>query len=171
MQAELDELPPLTQQSHGDGPQRQGPQLHLRDTYPAETAWAPAWVGDELRQVRRGAQDAKLAAIRTQAEAATARRSRRDATVDRHDALAASYRAMAAAYDERENVQARNDRVGYAPGQELLRRAAKFMADLGAHPEVAETRKPDAYAALMIPGGLLHAFGPREGWGNTPKRS
>jgi hypothetical protein len=26
--------------------------LHLRDTYPIETAWAPQWVGDELRQVR-----------------------------------------------------------------------------------------------------------------------
>jgi len=25
---------------------------HLRDTYPIETAWAPRWVGDELRQVR-----------------------------------------------------------------------------------------------------------------------
>jgi hypothetical protein len=32
------------------------------------------------------------------------------------------------------------------------------MADLGAHPETPETRKPDAYAALMIAGGLLHSF-------------
>ena len=29
-----------------------GTLLHLRDTYPIETAWAPPWVGDELRQVR-----------------------------------------------------------------------------------------------------------------------
>jgi hypothetical protein len=33
-----------------------GTLLHLRDTYPIETAWAPQWVGDELRQVRLGAQ-------------------------------------------------------------------------------------------------------------------
>lgn len=50
------------------------------------------------------------------------------------------------------------DRLGYEPRRELVRRAAKFMADLGAHPETAETRKPDAYAALMIAGGLLHSF-------------
>ena len=48
--------------------------------------------------------------------------------------------------------------LGYEPRRELVRRAAKFMADLGAHPETAETRKPDAYAALMIAGGLLHSF-------------
>jgi hypothetical protein len=50
------------------------------------------------------------------------------------------------------------DRLGYEPRRELVRRAAKFMTDLGAHPETAETRKPDAYAALMIAGGLLHSF-------------
>jgi hypothetical protein len=50
------------------------------------------------------------------------------------------------------------DRLGYEPRRELVRRAAKFMADLGAHPETAETRKPDAFAALMIAGGLLHSF-------------
>jgi hypothetical protein len=49
-------------------------------------------------------------------------------------------------------------RLGYEPRRELVRRAAKFMADLGAHPETAETRKPDAYASLMIAGGLLHSF-------------
>lgn len=58
--------------------------------------------------------------------------------------------------------QSRNGNVGYAPRQELVRRAAKFMADLGAHPEVAETQKPDAYAALMIAGGLLYAYSLRE---------
>jgi hypothetical protein len=41
-----------------------GTLLHLRDTYPIETAWAPQWVGDELRQVRLGAVEARLAAIR-----------------------------------------------------------------------------------------------------------
>jgi hypothetical protein len=41
-----------------DGPDVRGMPdgrlLHLRDTYPIETAWAPQWVGDELRQVRAG---------------------------------------------------------------------------------------------------------------------
>ena len=43
--------------------------LHLRDTYPLETAWAPQYVGDELRQVRAAAWDARLAAVRAVAEA------------------------------------------------------------------------------------------------------
>jgi len=38
-----------------------GMLLHLRDTYPIETAWAPQYVGDELRQVRAAAWDARLA--------------------------------------------------------------------------------------------------------------
>ena len=47
-----------------------GTLLHLRDTYPIETAWAPRYVGDELRQVRAAARQARLAAIRAAAEAA-----------------------------------------------------------------------------------------------------
>jgi len=74
-----------------------------------------------------------------------------DQEADVADAVKAAYK------------QTHNGQMGYAPRQELVRRAAKFMADLGAHPEVAETRKPDAYAALMIAGGLLHAFSAREG--------
>jgi hypothetical protein len=35
-----------------------GRLLHLRDTYPVETAWAPPWVGDKLRQVRAAAWEA-----------------------------------------------------------------------------------------------------------------
>ena len=39
-----------------DGPDVRGMPdgrlLHLRDTYPVVTAWAPRYVGDELRQVR-----------------------------------------------------------------------------------------------------------------------
>ena len=47
-----------------------GRLLHLRDTYPLETAWAPRYVGDELRQVRAAAHQARLAGIRSRAEAA-----------------------------------------------------------------------------------------------------
>ncbi|MGH3179496.1 MAG: hypothetical protein ACRDPF_37175, partial [Streptosporangiaceae bacterium] len=46
-----------------------GRLLHLRDTYPVETAWAPRYVGDELRQVRAAAWDARLAGLRAAAEA------------------------------------------------------------------------------------------------------
>jgi excisionase family DNA binding protein len=48
-----------------DGPDVRGMPdgllCHLRDTYPTETAWAPPYVGDELRQVRTAAWDARLA--------------------------------------------------------------------------------------------------------------
>jgi len=54
--------------------------------------------------------------------------------------------------------ESRANRVGYERRAELVRQAAKFMCDLGAHPEVAETHKQDAYAALVMVGGLLHAF-------------
>ena len=46
-----------------------GRLLHLRDTYPIETGWAPRYVGDELRQVRAAAWDARLAGLRAAAEA------------------------------------------------------------------------------------------------------
>ena len=60
-----------------DGPDVRGMSdgllLHLRDTYPIESAWAPQWVGDELRQVRAAAWDAHLTGLRAGAEAAAAK--------------------------------------------------------------------------------------------------
>jgi hypothetical protein len=76
----------------------------MRDTYPAETAWAPKWVGDELRQVRGGAQEAHLAAIRADAEAQAAQSRSQNEVAAQQKVLAASYRAMHDAYRERENV-------------------------------------------------------------------
>jgi len=59
-----------------DGPDVRGMPdgrlLHLRDTYPVETAWAPRYVGDELRQVRAAAWDARLAGLRASADARAA---------------------------------------------------------------------------------------------------
>jgi hypothetical protein len=80
--------------------------VHLRDTYPVETAWAPPWVGDELRQVRASARDARLAAIRAAAEADNAQRRG-----DREDGIwqqarAASYHALHNVYRERETALA-----------------------------------------------------------------
>ena len=81
-----------------------GRLLHLRDTYPIETGWAPLWTGEELRQVRLGADQARLAAIRASAEAATARRRGQHDTAAQQQALAVSYQAMHDAYREREAV-------------------------------------------------------------------
>jgi hypothetical protein len=81
-----------------------GTLLHLRDTYPTETAWAPMWVGDELRQVRTGARDARLAAARADAEATAAARSGHVEAAARQRVLAASYRALHDAYQDRETV-------------------------------------------------------------------
>ncbi len=91
-----------------DGPDVRGMTdgmlLHLRDTYPIETAWAPQWVGDELRQVRAGGQEARLAAIRARAEAEAAQRRGERDEASRQQVLAASYQAMHDAYRERETV-------------------------------------------------------------------
>jgi AAA domain len=81
-----------------------GTLLHLRDTYPLETAWAPRWVGDELRQVRAGARDARLAGIRAWAEAEAARRRGQHDEAGRQQELAASYQALHDIYAERETT-------------------------------------------------------------------
>ena len=78
--------------------------LHLRDTYPIETAWAPQWVGDELRQVRAAARDARLAGLRASAEARAARQRGDHAEAARQHELAGSYQALHDAYRQREDV-------------------------------------------------------------------
>jgi hypothetical protein len=91
-----------------DGPDVRGMPdgllLHLRDTYPVETAWAPQYVGDELRQVRDAAWDARLTSLRaaTDAQAACRRGDYLQAT--REQERARSYHALEAAYRQRETV-------------------------------------------------------------------
>ncbi|MFJ2196355.1 hypothetical protein [Streptomyces violaceusniger] len=51
-----------------------------------------------------------------------------------------------------------NTTLGYPPRAEQVRLALKFMCDLGAHPEVANTEKDNAYSALLMVGGLLHGW-------------
>jgi conjugative relaxase-like TrwC/TraI family protein len=91
-----------------DGPDVRGMPdgrlLHLRDTYPVETAWAPPYVADELRQVRAAAWVARLAGLRAAADARTAgqRGDHDHATAERK--LAASYQALERAYRRREAV-------------------------------------------------------------------
>jgi conjugative relaxase-like TrwC/TraI family protein len=91
-----------------DGPDARGiPDgilLYLRDTYPTETAWAPQYVGDELRQVRAAAWQARLGGLRAGAEAtAAANRDQHDRAIQQRD-LAASYQALHQAYQHRETV-------------------------------------------------------------------
>jgi hypothetical protein len=81
-----------------------GRLLHLRDTYPVETAWAPRHVGDELRQVRAAAWNARLAALRATAQAKTADSRGQHDTAAQQQTLAGSYQALHDAYRQREAV-------------------------------------------------------------------
>ena len=81
-----------------------GTLLHLRDTYPIETAWAPRYVGDELRQVRAAAWHARLAGLRAAADAHAARRHGHHDQASRKQELAASYQALHDAYRQRETI-------------------------------------------------------------------
>jgi hypothetical protein len=113
-----------------DGPDvRQMPDgrlLHLRDTFPVETAWAPRYVGDELRQVRAAAWEARLAGLRAAVEALAARHRGDHGTATRQDELAASYQALRDAYRQRETVFAATmaDRDDW----ELATRAQRHLA-------------------------------------------
>ena len=93
-----------------DGPDVRGMPdgllMRLRDTYPIETAWAPPWVGDELRQSRTAARDARLAALRATAEATTAHHQGEHQQAAQQHALAVSYQALDTAYREREAMLA-----------------------------------------------------------------
>src|SRR5947207_12325583 len=81
-----------------------GRLLHLRDTYPIETAWAPPYVGDELRQVRAAAWDARLVALRAAAEARAAGHRGDHGRAAARRKLAAGYQALERAYRQRETV-------------------------------------------------------------------
>jgi hypothetical protein len=77
---------------------------HLRDTYPVETAWAPQYVGDELRQVRAAAWNARLAGLRAAAEARAAAERGDPEHATAKKALTAGYQALEQAYRQREAV-------------------------------------------------------------------
>ena len=84
----------------------------LRDSYAAQTAWAPRHVGKELRLARLGAFDAALGVIRADAEADAARKTGDHDRAARHEHLAASYRALRDDYQQQERrfAQAMTDR-------------------------------------------------------------
>jgi conjugative relaxase-like TrwC/TraI family protein len=85
----------------------------IRDTYTAETCWAPRHVGKDLRLARLGAQNAELDAVRRHAEAEAARKADDHERAARHESLAASYWAMRDRYQAQEHTfaQAMADRA------------------------------------------------------------
>lgn len=113
-----------------------GDLLNLRGAYETETAWAPRHVGRELAQIRASADDAGLGAIRARAEEQAARRRGQGDAVGRHAALARSFSAMEAFYQQQETeldqtMRARRDweqateqarRLAVASDAELRRR-------------------------------------------------
>ena len=64
--------------------------MHMRANYRSETGWAPPHVGQQLRDVRLGAETMRVKAIRAEAEA---RAARDQAVAVRHAAVAATARA------------------------------------------------------------------------------
>ncbi len=112
-------------------------QLWLaRDAYAGQTAWAPPYAGKELRLSRLGAFDAALAAIRADADTTAARKAGEYDRAERHEHLAASYRALRdhyrhreqdltqeiAARQEWEHATERSRRLAIAADAELRRR-------------------------------------------------
>jgi TrwC relaxase/AAA domain/Domain of unknown function (DUF5710) len=73
----------------------------MRDTYETETALAPKYVADELRQIRLGAQDARLTSVRADAEAEVAGQRGDDTLAGLHRTHARSARALQAFYQHR----------------------------------------------------------------------
>ena len=98
----------------------------IRDTYTAETAWAPRHVGKELRLARLGAANADRDAIRAAAEADAARKADDHDRAARHDVLAASYRAMSDHYRQQETTFATtmDDRLKWEHATEQSRHLA-----------------------------------------------
>ncbi len=139
-----------------------GSLWHMRDTYQAETQWAPPHVGAELRQVRIAAQDQAVAAARADAEAAAARKQGEPERAERHELLARSARAAMQFYRQREETDAAlmEDRqeweritegsrhLAVAADSELRRRhPGQFLAPLrSAEPEPPQDELPPGSA-------------------------
>jgi hypothetical protein len=102
----------------------------IRDTYSAETCWAPRHVGKELRLVRMGAQNAELDAIRSRAEAEAARKTGDLDRAGRHERWAVAYQAMRYRYQAQEQIfaQTMDDREQWERATEHTRHLA-IVAD------------------------------------------
>ena len=135
-----------------DGPDLRGRDTGvlwlMRDTYEAETAWAPRFVSPELRAVRTGAREAELTRARAAAESRAAQaRGDAEAAV-RQQALARSSAGMRDWYTTREAelAEADQDYQQWSHATEAARRQAA-AAD-------AELRRRDPG---RVPGPLRSA--------------
>ncbi len=126
--------------------------LEMRGSYAAETAWAPPWAGDQVRQVRLAAEHARLEFIRAAAEAKTAA-DRGDAErAARHEQLAASYRAMLGIYQERVTAFAgvMDDRNAWAAAT-AAQRSRAITADLELRRRHPAQQHPPLRSAEPVP--------------------
>jgi hypothetical protein len=147
----------------------------IRDTYTAETQWAPRHVGRELRLVRLGAHNAELNATLQHAEAQAARKNNDHDRADRQEHQAASYQAMrdhyqkledifAATMDDRhqwEQATQHSRRLAIAADAELRRRHPHQLIEAlrSAEPEaVGEAQREDLVLTLG------QAIGEMAGW-------
>ena len=116
-----------------------GQLLMRRDSYERETAWAPPWAGDQLRQVRVAADNAERDAVLSAARAEAARKQEEHDQAQLHDTLARSQQAMAERYRGFEEQFARTQEARQA--WEETTRQQRHDA-LAAHSEYVR-RNPD----------------------------
>ena len=137
-----------------------GSLWHMRESYESETALAPRYVAAELRQIRLGAQDARLTSIRADAEAKAADGSGADDLAILHRTHAQSARALQAFYEHRvpelekqdgqyrewEHVTEAPRRLAVAADAELRRRQPHLAIEplKSAEPEPATEVERDA---------------------------
>jgi conjugative relaxase-like TrwC/TraI family protein len=98
----------------------------IRDQYQTETAWAPKHVGSELGYVRASADDARLQAIRADAEAEAARKAGNSEVAAKHEQQAEQSRRQETAYLAQESILAglMEDRRTWETATEPQRRLA-----------------------------------------------
>ncbi|MGH3305224.1 MAG: AAA family ATPase, partial [Streptosporangiaceae bacterium] len=113
----------------------------IRDQYQTETAWAPKHVGRELGYVRASAEDARLQAIRSDAEAEAARKAGNEDVAARHEQQAEQSRLRESAYRTQETILAglMDDRRAWEAATEPQRRLA-VTADAELRRRNPETR-------------------------------
>jgi hypothetical protein len=97
-----------------------GSLLLMRDTYEAETAWAPRFVGPDLRAARTGAREAEFTRARAAAEARAAEASGDQQQAERQRGLAESAVSLRTWYEQQAEVleQADADRAEWSHATE-----------------------------------------------------
>ncbi len=135
--------------------------LQLRDTYAAESSWAPPWTGEHLRQVRLAAEHTRLEYIRATAEAKTAASHGDSEASGRHEQMAASYLAMLGLYQGCETALANmmNDYTGWSQSTATQRRRA-IAADTELRHRHPGRQYPPIRSAEPLASTELNVHGP-----------